>query len=87
MSLRIFTFCDVCNPQGIRTVKEQGYLDRRNSDGRSWYEGEHSDAVKDGWETLAEDKIACPNCIKRGMTNLVISHLQDIKTSAFLKKV
>lgn len=87
MSLRVFTFCDVCNPQGIRTVKEQGHFDRRNSDGRSWYEGKHSDAVKEGWKILDEDKIACPNCAKRGMTSLVISHLQDRKTSEFLKEV
>jgi len=82
MSLRVFTFCDVCNPQGIRTIGEQDCHDRRNSDGRSWHEGEYADAIKDGWEMFDENCIAC---IKRGMVNLLVSRLQGINTAEFLR--
>lgn len=85
MSLRVFTFCDVCNQQGIRTIGDQAYHDRRNSDGRSWYEGEHAAAVKVGWKIIDEDNIVCPDCIKRGTVNLLVSRLQNTNTSEFLR--
>ena len=78
MSIRAFTFCDVCNPQGIRTIGEQSYHDRRNSDGRSWYEGEHAAAaVKAGWKIIDEDTIVCPSCIKRSKGDLLVNRLQE----------
>lgn len=71
MSIRTFIFCDGCNPQGVRNVYENSQYDRRNSDGRSWYEGTLEDAVKLGWEVSSDNTTLCPHCIESGMALLL----------------
>ena len=51
MSIRKIICCDICNPQGLRSIefrrapRENERNGRRVSDGRSWYEGEIVEAV------------------------------------------
>jgi len=67
MSIRKFIFCDICNPQAIRTIefRRSPRLEERNgrriSDGRAWFEGELNEAVKAGWDII-DDEHVCPNC-------------------------
>lgn len=69
MSIRTFIFCDICNPQALRTIEfrraaRKGVrLGRRISDGRSWYEGSLENAMdKGGWITTPNGLHLCPNC-------------------------
>lgn len=69
MSIRSFVFCDICNPQGIRTIefrraprKEDIRNGRRICDGRFWFEGNLSAAVQNGWITTEKGKHICPSC-------------------------
>lgn len=67
MSIRKFVFCDICNPQALRSVEfrrapradERG--GRRISDGRAWFEGEPGDAEKAGW-LIEVGRHVCPTC-------------------------
>ena len=72
MSIRTFIFCDGCNPQGIRNIYDNKQYDRRNSDGRSWYEGALEDAVKQGWDVSNENVTLCPHCVASGMAGLLM---------------
>ncbi|NOT12634.1 MAG: hypothetical protein HOP23_12495 [Methylococcaceae bacterium] len=68
MSIRTFIFCDICNPQALRTIefRRSSRINersgRRISDGRSWFEGELSDAISNGWSCTDEDQHLCPAC-------------------------
>jgi len=68
MSIRTFIFCDICNPQGLRSIeyrripREKERSGRRLSDGRAWFEGPWSDAIKDGWNSSPEYPHICPAC-------------------------
>ena len=68
MSIRKFIFCDICNPQGLRSIefRRAPRLDERNgrriSDGRAWFEGELNVAVKAGWQVTADGRHVCPAC-------------------------
>ena len=68
MSIRTIIFCDICNPQGLRTIEfrrapRQDTSGRRISDGRSWYQGSVFEAVDSaGWVISEEGKHICPNC-------------------------
>ena len=70
MSIRSFVFCDICNPQAIRTIEcrrsnrnEELRNGRRISDGRAWFEGDLETAVKQaGWLVTSENKHICPAC-------------------------
>lgn len=73
MSIRTFIFCDGCNPQAIRTVYDNEDQYRRNSDGRSWYEGTLEDAMKLGWEMTKQGDILCPHCVDNGVAEELIS--------------
>lgn len=74
MSTRTFLFCDVCNPQGVRTVEQRRKLRRgdtgkRITDGRAWYEGDAKRAVAlHGWKVIGLDMHACPRCVAYGKT-------------------
>jgi len=73
MSTRVFTFCDGCNPQGIRIITDEHGFDRRNSDGRSWFEGSAREAIKNGWKALGNNTIICPNCVQSDIAKLLLS--------------
>lgn len=67
MSVKTFTFCDICNPQGQVTVnrREQQRDDsagRRNSDGFNWFEGFPEESADDGWIVTSKGKHVCPRC-------------------------
>jgi len=68
MSIRKIIFCDICNPQGLRAIefrrspRSDGRTGRRISDGRSWFDGELSAALKAGWICTTEEKHICPAC-------------------------
>lgn len=72
MSLRIFLFCDFCNPEGIRTVDERRApirdtgKGRRNTDNKVWFEGSAEEAViNQGWHITEDNKHICPDCQHR----------------------
>lgn len=46
--------------------------DRRNSDGRSWFEGSASEAVKNGWKALGNNTIICPHCVESDIAKLML---------------
>jgi hypothetical protein len=70
MSIRKFIFCDICNPQALRSIEfrrssrknERG--GRRISDGRAWFEGELTNAVENGWSCTSDGQHVCPACQK-----------------------
>jgi len=68
MSIRKFVFCDVCNPQALRSIefrrskRAESRTGRRISDGRSWFEGEPVTAVDAGWLYTADGRHICPAC-------------------------
>lgn len=68
MSIRTFIFCDICNPQGLRSVefrrspRENERNGRRLCDGRSWFDGKLSDALKQGWMVDSDQQHICPVC-------------------------
>lgn len=68
MSIRTFIFCDICNPQGLRSVefrrtpREDGRGGRRISDGRAWFEGNLSKAIENGWTSDLNGQHICPAC-------------------------
>jgi len=70
MTIRTFIFCDNCNPQGIRTIeyrrspREVDRNGRRISDGRSWLEGNLSNAIDEGWIANPNNQHICPACQK-----------------------
>jgi len=71
MSIRKFIFCDICNPQGVRSIefrrapRSDQRTGRRLSDGRAWYEGELSAAIeKAGWIRTPDGRDICPICQK-----------------------
>jgi hypothetical protein len=78
MSIRTFIFCDICNPQALRSIefRRTTRLDtrpgRRISDGRSWIEVTLEQAVEqEGW-LLDEDGLhVCPACqrVRKGVDN------------------
>jgi len=67
MSIRTFIFCDICNPQGLRSIEfrrrpRDKRTGRRLSDGRSWAEGGISAAVESGWSINLDGQHICPEC-------------------------
>ncbi|MBS3954973.1 MAG: hypothetical protein KGZ88_18620 [Methylomicrobium sp.] len=70
MSIRKFIFCDICNPQGLRSIefRRSTRIDERNgrriSDGRAWFEGDVINAVENGWQITPEGSHICPACQK-----------------------
>jgi len=69
MSIRTFIFCDICNPQALRSIefRRATRLDqrpgRRICDGRSWLEADLEDAVeKAGWQYTKDGRHICPSC-------------------------
>ncbi|WP_126454971.1 hypothetical protein [Sulfuriflexus mobilis] len=71
MSIRTFIFCDVCNPQAIRSIHNADHFGRRISDGRAWYEGPIHEASKLGWVVTHEDHNVCPDCHQKGLERLL----------------
>jgi len=70
MSIRTFIFCDICNPQALRSVefrrspREEERNGRRLSDGRAWFDGDLSQALDSGWSIDEEGQNICPVCQK-----------------------
>ena len=68
MSIRTFIFCDICNPQALRSIefrrrpREEDRNGRRLSDGRAWLEGSLSNAHEQGWIAKADGRHICPAC-------------------------
>lgn len=69
MSIRTFIFCDICNPQGLRSIefrrspRESGREGRRILDGRNWYEGTIYEATTSaGWIISEQGEHICPGC-------------------------
>jgi hypothetical protein len=69
MSIRKIIFCDICNPQGLRSIEYRRApranterVGRRISDGRAWIEGEVEEAIKTGWLCTYDGKHICPAC-------------------------
>jgi len=68
MTIRQFIFCDICNPQALRSIefrrapREDERTGRRISDGRAWFEGEWESASEAGWSATAEGQHICPLC-------------------------
>ena len=71
MSIRTFIFCDICNPQGIRSIefrrapREGDRNGRRLSDGRSWFEGSLPAAIENNWIADSTGQHICPACNKK----------------------
>ncbi len=70
MSIRTFIFCDICNPQGIRTIefrrspREDERNGRRLCDARFWIEGSLINAIESGWTNTPTGQHICPSCKK-----------------------
>ncbi len=68
MSIRTFIFCDICNPQGIRSIefrrapRKGERMGRRISDGRIWFDGSLAEAIDKGWNGNAKGQHICPAC-------------------------
>jgi len=68
MTIRTFIFCDICNPQALRSIefrrspREEGRNGRRLSDGRAWLEGSLSNALEQDWTINADGLHICPVC-------------------------
>lgn len=68
MSIRTFIFCDICNPQALRSVefrrspREERRNGRRLSDGRAWFEGDLPNATDSGWLIDNKGQHICPVC-------------------------
>jgi len=68
MSIRSFIFCDICNPQGLRSIefrrspREGDREGRRLSDGRAWFDGDLSAALNSGWKYTKDGQHICPTC-------------------------
>ncbi len=68
--LRVIIFCDICNPQGIRSIEQTRSVlrgdkeGRRLIDDRSWFEGSLEEALKAGWKEKGSEHI-CPRCQER----------------------
>lgn len=69
MSIRTIIFCDICNPQGLRSIefrrapRDDKRSGRRISDGRTWYEGSVYEATASaGWLINEEGEHICPDC-------------------------
>ncbi len=69
MSIRTFIFCDICNPQALRSIEFRRLTrkgirtGRRISDGRAWYEGSVEQAIeKAGWQRSGDGRHICPVC-------------------------
>ncbi len=66
------TFCDICNPQGLRcleTRRRESRMDRsgrRFGDSRAWHEGDARDAIAGaGWAATEDGRHICPQCQTR----------------------
>jgi hypothetical protein len=76
MSIRKIIFCDICNPQALRSVefrrapRDNDRGGRRISDGRSWIEGELSNSIDYGWLATSDGRHICPICQARSKQNL-----------------
>ena len=74
MAIRQFIFCDICNPQAVRSIEFRSAprLDertgRRISDGRAWFEGSLTKASEAGWLCKVDGQHICPNCLKLDST-------------------
>lgn len=69
MSVRTFIFCDICNPQALRSIEFRRSTrlgdrpGRRISDGRSWLEASLEHAIENaGWQRTADGQHICPAC-------------------------
>ena len=70
MIVRTFIFCDGCNPRAIRNVYHGVQRERRDSDGRAWYEGTLEEAVQVGWVVSKQGYTLCPTCIDKGLAEI-----------------
>lgn len=66
MGVRTFIYCDYCNPNAIRFVDrrppERAFVGgRRNSDSRSFIDGDDADALAAGWKVVM-GRHFCPRC-------------------------
>ena len=50
--------------------KDPSDVRRRNSDGRSWYEGSLEEAVLLGWVVSKQGFTLCPTCIDKGLAEM-----------------
>ena len=70
MSIRTFIFCDICNPQALRSIefrrtpRENERSGRRLSDGRAWFDGSLTHAFSSGWVIDSNQQHICPECQK-----------------------
>lgn len=68
MTIRTFIFCDICNPQALRSIefrrspREEERNGRRLCDGRAWLEGNLPDATNMGWTIDTSGQHICPAC-------------------------
>lgn len=67
MSVKTFTFCDLCNPHCIvitdrRDSARDENSGRRHHDGCSWFEGFPEDSSEHGWIITSKGKHVCPRC-------------------------
>jgi len=71
MSIRTFIFCDICNPQGLRSIefrrstRSHQRSGRRICDGRAWFEGNLDMAKQAGWSCPDSGSHICPQCLKK----------------------
>jgi len=67
MSVKTFTFCDICNPDchiplDRRESKRDENSGRRAGDECSWFEGVPDDSAEEGWILTSRGKHICPRC-------------------------
>ena len=67
MSVKTYTFCDICNTDGTvvadrRENPRANEAGRRASDQCSWFEGLPEDSADEGWIITSKGKHICPKC-------------------------
>lgn len=67
MSVKTFTFCDICNQHCIinsdrRNLHRDDSAGRREGDGCNWFEGVPDDSADHGWILTSKGKHVCPRC-------------------------
>ncbi len=67
MSIKIMTFCDICNPDCVIGMDRRDKVradsrGRRGGDAASWIEGDEDDILEKGWIVTSRHKHVCPRC-------------------------
>lgn len=67
MSVKTYTFCDICNSNAYIAIDRRDQpreveSGRRIADECSWFEGVPEDSANEGWIITSKGKHICPKC-------------------------